>query len=283
MTSSATECAPNRKLLALLFCAIFFADTVQAELAVQRLTWAGVKLVSGDTTVVIDAVGTDIWDGNAPDGLVDVTSSTARTYALVTHTHNDHFDVATLKSVLGERGYVICHESQATYIASRGLRVIPAKMFVPVFRGGFIFTAVPAEDGFGAQQVSWVVSNGSQKILHGGDTLWHGQWQNIGRHFGPFDAVFLPINGARLGGKDAVTAPESGGVQNPQQAVDAALLLRAELLVPIHFGANDPPNYVEVEEPRQKTAAIAKRRGQPYRHLRPGDRIILVDGGETTK
>ena len=47
------------------------ADT-DTGLTIERLTWAGIKMVAGDTTVFIDAVGTDIWDGEAPDGLVAV-------------------------------------------------------------------------------------------------------------------------------------------------------------------------------------------------------------------
>ena len=264
-----------RKLLSALivaFAAIVAGPSGAAELTVERLTWAGVKLVSGNTTVFIDAVGSDLWGGKAPEGLVPVNSDTPRTYALLTHTHNDHFDVPTLTRVLGERGYVICHESEAAYIASRGLRVIPASLYKPVFRGGFTFTAVPAEDGFGDEQVSWVVSTGDYRFLHAGDTLWHGQWGNIGRHYGPFDLVFMPINGARVA-RDPM--PETPAVQTPLQAVDAAQLLRASELVPIHFGLHDPPNYVEVANPLERLRDIANRRGQPVRHLVPGGRMTL--------
>ncbi len=261
-------------LLSLLLLCSFLSGNGRAEddsaTTVERLTWAGIKLVRGDTTVLIDAVGRDLWNGQAPEGLVAVSSETARTYALVTHTHNDHFDVETLSRVLGDRGYVICHESEATYIASRGLRVIPAKYYEPVFRGGFGFTAVPAEDGFGSHQVSWVVTDGSRRFLHGGDTLWHGQWENIGRQYGPFDAAFLPINGARV----PRGTVESVAVQTPLQAVDAAELLRAEVIVPIHYGLSDPPNYVEVEDPLGSLRSIAGRRNQAVRHLRPGERWV---------
>ena len=254
---------------------VFFGyclTSLAEELSIERLTWAGVKLVSGDTTVFVDAVGTDLWGGEAPEGLVPVTADTRRRYALITHAHNDHLDVETLKEVLGERGYVICDESIATYIASRGLKVIPAALYTPVMRGGFIFTAVPAEDGFGDEQVSWVISNGEQRVFHGGDTLWHGKWAATGKQFGPFDAAFLPINAARVGGDPLQETP---AVMDPAQAVDAAISLRAELLVPIHYGLNDPPNYVEVDEPVASLLSTAERRGLKVRNLLPGETLLL--------
>jgi L-ascorbate metabolism protein UlaG (beta-lactamase superfamily) len=244
------------------------------ELQIERLTWAGVKLANENTTVFVDAVGKDLWDGNAPEGLVPVTADTDRRYALISHVHNDHFDVDTLKDLLGDRGYVICHESVATYVASRGLKVIPAKTYEPVSRGGFLFTAVPAEDGFGDEQVSWVISVDSKRFLHAGDTLWHGKWSIIGNQFGPFDAVFLPINGARVL-RDPM--PETAAVMTPAQAVDAASLLRAKLLIPIHYGLNDPPYYQEIDNPIDKLVREAKRRDMNVRHLRPGDSLYHDD------
>lgn len=243
-----------------------------AGLEIERLTWAGIKLVSGNTTVFVDAVGKDLWDGNAPEGLVPVEADTDRRYALITHAHNDHFDPETLKEVLGDRGYVICDESIATYIASRGLRVIPATLYNPVMRGGFIFTAVPAEDGFGSEQVSWVIKAGEHRLFHGGDTLWHGQWNTIGKQFGPLDIAFLPINGARVGGDPLQETP---AVLTPAQAVDAAISIRANVLIPIHYGLNDPPNYVEIDKPIEALLIDAKRRGVEVRNLLPGDNMTL--------
>jgi len=74
-------------------------------------------------SLFLDPVGTDLRDGEAPEGLVPVTADTQRRYALITQANNDHFGVETLKAVLDDRGYVIGPDSEATYIASRGLRV----------------------------------------------------------------------------------------------------------------------------------------------------------------
>lgn len=258
-----------------LFSGMVLAD--QAEVMVERLTWAGVKMVSGNTTVFVDAVGTDLWGGNAPEGLVPVTADTRRRYALISHAHNDHFDVDTLKEVLGDKGYVVCAEPIASYVASRGLKVIPAAMYTPVTRGGFIFTAVPAEDGLGSDQVSWVISVADKRYLHAGDTLWHGKWNLIGRQYGPFDAAFLPINGARLAGEPVSEIP---AVMTPEQAVDAAIQLRAEVLVPIHYGLNDPPHYVEVESPIANLKKVADRRKVAVRNLLPGELLNKNQNGQ---
>jgi L-ascorbate metabolism protein UlaG (beta-lactamase superfamily) len=260
------------RIKSLLVTVTLFAAAAAAAdesgLTIERLTWAGIKLVAGDTTVFIDTIGTDIWDGKAPGGLVPVEADTARRYALITHAHNDHLDVDTLKRVLGDRGYVIVHESIATYVASRGLKVIPAAMYQPIQRGGFIFTPVPASDGFGAEQVSWIVSKDGKRYLHAGDTLWHGKWQEIGAQYGPFDAVFLPINGARL---QSEPMPDTPGTMTPTQAVDAALFLEAKRLVPIHYGLNDPPYYVETANPLENLLRTAARRGVAVVRLLPGE------------
>ena len=241
-----------------------------AQVTVERLTWAGIKLVHEDTTVLIDAVGTDLWDGNAPGGLVPVSSETGRTYALITHAHNDHFDFNTLQTVLGERGYVIAHESEAGYIASRGLRVVAAKLWTPVARGGFLFTAVPAVDGMGDGQVSWVITVDARRFFHGGDTLWHGGWSLVGQQFGPFELAFLPINAARIL-RDPM--PESAISMNPTQAIDAALLLGAETLVPIHFGLDDPPYYVETPDALARLRREATARKLALQVMQPGDKL----------
>ena len=249
---------------------LLLAPSLASAADVERLTWAGVKIVAADTTVLIDPVGRDIWDGSPPGGLADVTSETRRTYALITHTHNDHFDVPTLKRVLGERGYVICHESMATYVASRGLRVIPVRYFEPVERGGVLMTPVPAVDGFGDAQVSWVVNTGEERFFHAGDTLWHGRFGTYGRQFGPFRTAFLPINAPRIGGP---SGSEIGAVMTPEQAVEAALLLDAECLVPIHYGAGRVPGYAEPEGLLERLTTTASRREVTVEILDPGQAL----------
>ena len=106
--------------------------------------------------------------------------------------------------------------------------------------------------------------------IPGGDTLWHGQWEAIGVQFGPFEAAFLPINGARIAREPMVETP---AVMTPLQAVDAAILLRARQLVPVHYGLNDPPHYVEVDAPLSTLQKLAGKREVQVTHLLPGEKL----------
>jgi L-ascorbate metabolism protein UlaG (beta-lactamase superfamily) len=82
--------------------------------------------------------------------------------------------------------------------------------------------------------------------------------------------VFLPINGARV---QRDPQQESPGVMTPAQAVDAALLLGARLVVPIHYGGDQPPDYMEVAEPLATFRKEAGRRGVAIFPLLPGESL----------
>ena len=112
--------------------------------------------------------------------------------------------------------------------------------------GEFTATPVPASDGYGDLQVSWVISGGGRRIFHGGDTMMHGGWWRVGRQFGAFDAAFLPINGAAFSWRQPAT--DEPAVLTPKQAVAAATILGAERIVPIHYGITGADGYSEMPD-----------------------------------
>ena len=99
--------------------------------------------------------------------------------------------------------------------------------------------------------------------------MWHPQWWQIGRQHGPFDAAFLPINGALFGWRK----PESGvpAVLTPEQAAAAAAALAAKLIVPIHYGVTGADEYLEVSDAETRLLAAARPRGIAIEIVRPGD------------
>ena len=258
-------------LATLLPSAVAENPPAASAMRIQRLSWAGIKLQTSKTTVLIDPWITPASLGDAwKEPVVPITVETDRRWVLLTHLHNDHFDPAAIRSVVKESGFaVLALDSKAAAVGSRGFRVYPVRSFEPVALGDVTMTAVPAVDGFNETQVSWIVSGGGKRIFHGGDTLWHGSFWAYGRQYGPFDAAFLPINGAKLKSWEPFSDVE--GTMTPKQAVAAAVILGAKLLVPIHYGFNDPESYLEHPNAVGEFEETARARKQPFRALRPGE------------
>ena len=238
------------------------------DLVVRRLGWAGISIRLGDVTVVVDPLANEkLWGLDLGRLLVPIEIETGGRHALVTHLHGDHFDPGALEAVLGERGQVACSEKQAVAISSRGFRVRPLRLFEPTLLGGLVALSVPASDGFGIDQVSWIVSGAGRRIIHCGDTLWHGSWWEVGKQYGPFDAAFLPINGFRFQGRDPdVDVPSS---LTPEQAAAAASVLGARKIVPIHYGLQ-APFYREEADAERRLVASAAGSGVAVEVVAPG-------------
>jgi L-ascorbate metabolism protein UlaG (beta-lactamase superfamily) len=241
-------------------------------LRIQRLSWAGVRLELGDSTLLIDPwTATATWDGAWTQPVIPVDITTTERHVLITHLHNDHFDHALLKTLIAEHGVVVCPAAKAAHVASRGLRAWSLENYEPMVLGSagtWTIAPLPAEDGLGELQVSWVVTAGGRRIIHCGDTMWHGRFGVIGHHYGPFDVAFLPINGA-----DFIKGPLRTGLplsMTPEQAAAAGQMLRAARVCPIHYGLNDPTQYVEYPNALPAFRDAAHQRGVRVDVLEPG-------------
>lgn len=239
------------------------------ELRIQRLAWAGIRLQLPDATLFIDPlVSASAWGAALQDPLVPVGDAVGSRFVLVTHTHGDHFDPAAVADVLGNGGALVHPAGSNPRPLPPAARAWPAPAWEPQLLGDFTATAVPAADGYGDPQASWVVSAGGRRIFHGGDTLWHGHWWRIGRQHGPFDVAFLPINGARFGWREPVSGQP--GVLTPEQAVAAAIILGARRLVPIHYGVSGMDAYIEVEDPLDRLREAARGKPVAIQPMAPG-------------
>ncbi len=260
----------------MMAAAPLMATTLLAEdtsVRIQKLSWAGVKLETGSVSILIDPwISKEAFGGGWKDPIVPIEVANDRRYVLVTHLHNDHFDPAAIKTVARESGFgVVCLASKAPSVASRGIRAYPVEMHEPfILDDDVTVCPVPAADGVGTTQVSWVVKVGNKRFIHCGDTLWHGGFSDIGAHYGPFDIAFLPINGAILKGR----VPDSGMPisMNPTQAMAAAVVLRARLVVPIHYGVSDD-GYIEHPNALAEFQSQARSRSQNIRILKAGETL----------
>jgi L-ascorbate metabolism protein UlaG (beta-lactamase superfamily) len=261
---------------------------------IRYLGWAGVEISAQGEHVVVDplqdAAAVFAWLGSRAAAITIpevVPSEPGAIAGLLTHLHRDHADAGALTAALaddaliyepadhdgdGANGTRLATVQATQELEASGIARRPTAAWAGVQAGPFTLTALPAVDGTGDPQVSWLIESDGKKVLHLGDTMWHGWWWLFRERFGAPDVVLAPINGARLTFPHRQPASPLPGVMNPEQAAQAAELLQGERLVPIHYGGYDLPGiYEPVEDPLERLAA-ATDRATP---LRAGDSTDL--------
>lgn len=260
---------------------------------VRRLGWAGLEIEADGSVAVVDLLEDLGWltefVGEPREPLPPPENAGAVDVALVTHLHGDHADPAAIARALGPDGVLLRPEPArgegletiANEPAERALAKldVPARVVVPwetVEIGAFALTAVAAVDGLGEPQVSWVIAAGGRRILHAGDTIYHGSWWLTAMRHGPFDAVFLPVNGAVVDFPNRQPRSPLPASMDPVQAAAGAHLLGAALAVPIHYDTMyKTPTYTQVDDPAGAFVAAADELGVATRVLAPGQTIEL--------
>jgi L-ascorbate metabolism protein UlaG (beta-lactamase superfamily) len=240
---------------------------------IRRLSWAGVEVTVGTSRLLLDPLQDPtplrafLGVPRAPLAPVVIDD---RTWAAITHLHADHCDHGLLRHL--PDGQVICHEAVVGDLQSERVRATAAAMWKPIEAGPFLLTPVPSHDWRGDDQVAWVVEAAGQRLIHCGDTIWHGGWYAIAGRYGSFDVAFLPINGVivQLAGFTPTDVPAT---LTPEQAVEAAAVVQARQVCPIHHGLfHNPPRYVEQADALRRFKAAARRRAIPVVAARDGER-----------
>lgn len=241
---------------------------------ILRLASAGIRLSVGDADVFIDARNPGPGEnGNVPH----LESAAGKRFALVTHDHGGHLDLRALADVLGDRGHIVAHEDVANACDHARTRVRAVRTFEPVYLtpggGEFVAWCVPGSDRRGRPQYSWIVDGGGRRVIHCGDTQWHGAWWDVARAFGPFDAAFVPVRSADL-------APDRHGragdamTMTPEQVAAATAVLQARIAVPVHY-CNGPVGYFRRLDSEARFLRAAAGRGIDARIIAPGDYLAL--------
>ncbi|MDX6669620.1 MAG: hypothetical protein QOK04_3000 [Solirubrobacteraceae bacterium] len=269
----------------------------------MRLTWlgwAGAELEADGATVVVDpledpgAVFAPLGERAAATPLPHVVPPAAgRAVAgLVTHLHRDHADAGALAAALapgaplleppagGGDAFEELGLAQAEHeLAAAGLERRRVGHWESVTVGPFTLTALPACDGVGDPQVAWLVDADGVRVLHLGDTMFHGYWWRMARRHGPFDAVLVPVNGAVVGFPHRRPASPLPVALDPDQAAIAGAILGARLAIPIHSeGYEIDGIYEPVADAAERFAAAAAARGVPVRILETGETIEISAG-----
>jgi L-ascorbate metabolism protein UlaG (beta-lactamase superfamily) len=242
----------------------------------RRLSWAGIEVHSDPWHLLVDPLETTepfaafLGPPKRPLVPIDVDEGT---WALVTHLHADHCDRRLLSRL--PAGQTLCHRPIAEALRAEGVEAAAVEQWRPCEVGPFRLTAVPSADWRGDDQVAWVIEVAGLRAIHCGDTIWHGRWYEIAARFAPFELVFLPINGV-IAQLDGFTATEVPATLTPEQAVEAALILRAQTACAMHHGLfHNPPRYSEQHDVVARFLAAGKRRG--IATVAPHDGDIVLD------
>jgi L-ascorbate metabolism protein UlaG (beta-lactamase superfamily) len=172
---------------------------------IRWLGWAGAEVEAGGERVVVDPLAQPgavfSWLGERARDcpLPDVVAPSPGALAgMLTHLHRDHADAGALAAavapgapVLEPYGYGGAGVEQVAVaqadqeLAALGLARRAAAVWTSTSVGPFTLTALPAADGTGDPQVSWLIEADGARVLHLGDTMFHGWWWRIAARFGP--------------------------------------------------------------------------------------------------
>ena len=272
---------------------------------VRWLGWAGVEIEAEGATLVIDplddpratfaALGERAREVEIPT-VVEPEGRGSAVAGLVTHLHRDHTDAAALAAALSPTASVYEPDwpggedfenlglAQANAeLEQAGLRRTTADVWQSFKAGPFTFTALPSVDGLGDAQVAWLVEAADQRILHLGDTIFHGYWWRMAKRHGPFDLVLAPINGAVVNFPHLQPPSPFAAAMEPEQAAVAAEALGARTLVPIHYGGLEiDPFYLPVADPIERLRSTSEERSYELRVLEAGESFVPAEAFTAT-
>jgi L-ascorbate metabolism protein UlaG (beta-lactamase superfamily) len=278
-----------------------------AGIRIRSLGWAGVELTAGRATLLIDpladpgavfaALG-EAADAIDPPAIVAPERPGSAAAALLTHLHRDHADAAAVAAAVapgapvleprsgGGQGLEELALAQAEHeLEAAGLARHRMEEWERVEIGPFAVTALPAVDGIGDPQLSWLVEVEGTRVIHLGDTAFHGYWWRIALRAGRIDLALVPINGAMLDFPHRQPASSLPGVMDPEQAAEAIGLLGARLAVPIHHGGYaGSAFYRPAERALERFLAAADRGEGGWRALSidPGDSLEVAAAPEVS-
>ena len=246
---------------------------------ITKLSWAGLKIESGNTTVFIDPVMSfekmEKFMGKPLIPVLEIPAGEQADAILLTHLHQDHYDPETIIKILKPDGQVWVQKDVEVKVRRAELPVKGIELNVSVRLRDLNIIPVFALDGIGHEQVSWIIQNEKTQIFHGGDTLWHNQFWSISNKYGPMDLAFLPINGVTVNypfiGYTALPAS-----MTPNEAAVAGRILRARHVAPMHYGMfNYPPVYTPYPDPENEFKLACEHHSQGFLFLNDGESYAL--------
>ncbi len=181
-------------------------------------------------------------------------------FVVVSHNHYDHLDLPTLRALSQRSAETVFYVPLGNGELLRSQRIANVKELdwgeTAVYKGTTIH-CLPSQhwskrslaDDQKALWSSWAVTGAKRRFYFAGDTGYFPGFEIIGASLGPFDLAAVPI------GAYEPRAMMQESHMNPEEAVRAAIDLRARRAVAMHFGTFDLSDEPLGEPPVRFTAA----------------------------
>lgn len=188
-------------------------------------------------------------------------------FVVISHNHYDHLDLPTLRALAARNPETLFYVplGNGELLRSQGIDNVQELDWgqTAEFRGATIH-CLPSQhwskrsltDDHKALWSSWAVTGADKRFYFAGDTGYFGGFEAIGQRLGPFDLVAVPI------GAYEPRAMMRESHMNPEEALHAAVDLRASRAIAMHFGTFDLSDEPLAEPPlRFKDAARSSELG----------------------
>lgn len=159
---------------------------------------------------------------------------------VISHDHYDHLDYGSIKKLKDRVAHFYVPLGVGAHLISWGVqenKITEMDWWESISFSGIQLTATPSRhfsgrgitDRFSTQWSSWVIKGQKDNIYFSGDSGYESHFKEIGDKFGPFDLAIM-----ECGQYDAQWPLIH---MMPEETVQATLDVKAEILLPIHWGA----------------------------------------------
>lgn len=195
---------------------------------------------------------------------------------LISHNHYDHLDRMAIEHMMEKDVQFHVPLGVAKLLRKWGVRkekIVELDWWDETKVGGIRVVATPARhfsarglfDRDEALWVSWSIVGARQKAFFSGDTGMTPQFSEIGERLGPFDITFIKIGAYDEQWPDIHL--------NPEEAVQAHVMLKGHQLVPIHWGTFDLGLHTW-QEPIERFVVAAEKENVSIVTSRIGETVV---------
>jgi L-ascorbate metabolism protein UlaG (beta-lactamase superfamily) len=198
---------------------------------------------------------------------------------LISHGHYDHLDLKSLEilDIYAKKTKIILPCNLSSYLKD-GVNAVELGWYESVREKSIEITALPAShwhrrglfDFNRALWCSFAIKSKTKTLYFAGDTAFDSHFKEIKEYVGEIDVVLLPI-GAYL-----PREVMQDNHMNPQEALNAAKVLGAKMMIPYHYGTfklSDEP----IGEPYSWITKLSKTSRVKVKVAKVGEIVSFIE------